>query len=242
MADSLFLEPMKRWFQNKLNRQPSGREADLTVGGIDSSDQLRNILAEHRAAGTSPAVGLAPSQAFTTDPGGSNTQVCPQCDESYDAGSQFCAKCGCGLSLIDPSLPPVESSSDGGVTRVRLENTAGGPSPDGAITQVRLGGAPEGQIEGGVNVSNVTGEQRHVPDGTDESNSEEAVTEAGGLLAPEPVDSMTSNLRSLFTRTSVVNQETKDLLERYGTVDIRVLVAELDDLAGMIGARRRRVR
>ena len=55
MADSLFLEPMKRWFQNKLNRQPSGREADLTVGGIDSSDQLRNILAEHRAAGTSPA-------------------------------------------------------------------------------------------------------------------------------------------------------------------------------------------
>ena len=242
MADSIFLEPMKRWFQNRVARRPARSGAEAAVAGADASAQLRSILAEQRAGGTPSAGDLAPSQVITTEYGGANALVCPQCHESYDAGSQFCSKCGCGLSPIDRSLPPLEASSDGIITRVRLESTPSGPSPAGATSQVRLGGSSQGQTGDVVNVTHAIGGQQHSFVESHESDAEEDSRETGSLILPEPVDSMTSNLRSLFTRTSGINQETKDLLERYGTVDVHVLIDELHDLAVTIGARSRRGR
>ena len=124
----------------------------------------------------------------------------------------------------DRSLPPIQASSDGIITRVRLD------------------GSPEGQPGGVENVTNVIGEQRINLVESDGSDSEEDVSEADNLVSPESVDSMTSNLRSLFTRSSVLNQETKDLLERYGKVDVHLLIDELNDLAVTIGARSRGTR
>jgi len=224
VADSIFLEPMKRWFQKRLTRQPAQTGEDAAVAVGDTSAQLRSILAAQRADGTSPVENSVPSRVMTPDSDGINVLVCPQCHESYEANSQFCAKCGCGLSPIDRSLPPIQASSDGIITRVRLD------------------GSPEGQTGGVENVTNDTGEQQLNLVKSHDSDSEEDVSEADNLVSPESVDSMTSNLRSLFTRTSVLNQETKDLLERYGKVDVHVLIDELNDLAVTIGARSRGTR
>jgi hypothetical protein len=224
MADSIFLEPVKRWFQNRLTRQPAQSGDDAAVGGEDASDQLRSILAAQRGDGTSPVEKPALSQVMTTDSSGINVLECPQCHESYEANSQFCSKCGCGLSPIDRSLPPIQASSEGIITRVRLD------------------GSPEGQTGRVENVTSDSGEQQLNFGESHDSDSEEDVSEADNLVSPESVDSMTSNLRSLFTRTSVLNQETKDLLERYGTVDVHLLIDELNDLAVSIGARSRGTR
>ena len=224
MADSIFLEPVKRWFQNRLTRQPAPSGDDAAVAGEDTSAQLRSILAAQRADGPLPVENPALSQVMATDSGGINVLVCPQCHESYEANSQFCSKCGCGLSPIDRSLPPIQASSDGIITRVRLD------------------GSPEGQSGGVENVTNDIGEQRINLVESHDSDSEEDVSEADNLVSPESVDSMTSNLRSLFTRSSVLNQETKDLLERYGKVDVHLLIDELNDLAVTIGARSRSTR
>jgi len=224
MADSIFLDPLKRWFQNRLTRQPVQSSADAAVVGEDASDQLRSILAAQRADGTSPVENSAPSQVMTTDSGDGKVLVCPQCHESYEANSQFCSKCGCGLSPIDRSLPPIQASSDGIITRVRLD------------------GSPEGQTGRVENVTSDNGEQRLNFGESHDSDSEEDVSESDNLVSPEAVDSMTSNLRSLFSRSSVLNQETKDLLERYGKVDVHLLIDELNDLAVTIGARSRGTR
>jgi len=209
MADSFFIEPMKRWLRRKISNRPNVPASATRTVESDPLAQVRNILDTDQRPDNSGGIAAQP---IYRNP---STLVCPQCQKSYDVGSQFCDTCGIALSQLDADSDPVEASSSGGVTRVRLGNahSSGEASAVGDISSV-------------VQTIPSSGEP------------EDAVVTA----SPETVDSMTSNLRNLFTKTSVINQETKDLLERYGTVEMPQLVEELRGLTMDLGIKPGRVR
>ena len=209
MADSFFIEPMKRWLRRKIGNQADVPASATPTVGSDPLAQVRAILDTDQRSDNS---GGITAQSIYGNP---STLVCHQCQKSYDIGSQFCDTCGIALSQLDADSGPVEASSSGGVTRVRLGDSHSG-----------------GEASVGGDISNVV---QTIPSSGEQDD-------AVATTSPETVDSMTSNLRNLFTKTSVINQETKDLLERYGTVEMPQLVEELRGLTADLGIRSGRVR
>ena len=209
MADSFFIEPMKRWLRRKISNQSNVSESATPTVGSDPLGQVRDILNTDQRSDNS--VGISSRPIY----GNPSTLVCPQCQKSYSIGSQYCDTCGIALSQLDSDSDPVEASSSGGITRVRLGDSHSG-----------------GEAAAAEDTSNVI---QTIPSSGEQGDAVVADS-------PETVDSMTSNLRNLFTKTSVINQETKDLLERYGTVEMPQLVEELRGLTVDLGIRSGRVR
>ena len=219
MGESLFIEPLMRWFQNKFSKP-----APQTVPGEGTqSDDLAGVRGAFDTESRSQnqvSVGLpdgTPSSPPYPNPVGIG-------DQSLDVGSKPITQETDGQELSarpsvsnpasytsGPEQAPAQEDSLQGVRRVQLSAVDEEGSPPGAVS----GEWPASTL---------------VPGANEEGDDVQ--------LAPDPADNLSGSLRRAFTRKSFVSQETKDLLGRYGTVDIHQLTRELHQFANSIGMTR----
>lgn len=219
MGESLFIEPLMRWFQKKMSRPApqavpaqGAQSADLTgiSGAFDTESRSQNQV----SVGLSDGPPFSPPYPNPVGMGDQSLNVGSKPIAQQIDGQELSARPSASDSTSYTSGPeqaPAQEDSLQGVRRVQLSAVDEEGSPTGAVS----GEWPAPTI---------------IP-GADEEGDDVQ-------LAPDPADNLSGSLRRAFTRKSLVSQETKDLLDRYGTVDIHQLTRELRQFASSIGMTR----
>jgi len=239
MAESLFLEPIRKWLASRAAKKQDDEILPLTTLTPEQQlAQLRGLPAEIPGHTDTTSTGLGEGQlspglalASTIE----NAVACRQCGQGCAPDAAFCPFCATVLA------PPIAASANAPGFQVSGARCArcGQECPEGydlCANCTRLNPQPELEDESTPVIRRVS-----IETGGAETSTEDQQPSASVKIQPVNPDSdnydeespnvaMADSLRSIFSGQSVINPETVEFLERYGTTGTNELLDELRSL------------
>lgn len=227
MGESIFLDPIKRWFSSRSNNKnvaATGAGAALTPE--QQFAQMRGMLGNAPApSGDGPAVGgvmnLPPNASLQGSP------TCAHCSQPIAGAAKFCPYCANPVAQVAvPTIAPTEPN----VAQVTAPTA---PPMSTNVTQLSDMGEEDSKplvqrVSGAATNENLAGGDQPFPV---VERVLEPLSDAPDLDDDESTNvAMADSLRGIFSGRSIINPDTVAFLERHGTVGTQELLDELKSL------------
>ena len=239
MAESLFLEPIRRWFASRAANKRDDKVLPLTTLTPEQQlAQLRGLPVEvpgHTDTTSTGPGGGQLSPGLPLAPTIENAVACRQCGQECAPDAVFCPFCATVL------VPPMTASANTPGFQVPGARCSqcGQECPEGydlCANCTRLNPQPELEGESTPAIKRVS-----IGNGGSEASIGDQQPSASAQVQPvnpnsdddgeeSPNVNMAESLRNIFSGQSVINPDTVAFLERYGTTGTNELLDELRSL------------
>ena len=239
MAESLFIEPIRRWFASRAAKKRIDEVLPLTTLTPEQQfAQLRGLPVEVPGHTDNTSTGQAEgylNPGLPLAPTIDNAVACRQCGQGCAPDAVFCPFCATVLA------PPMAASANTAGFQVPGAKCAqcGQECPDGydlCANCTRLNPQPELEDESTPTIKRVS-----IGNGGLETSTEDQQPADSVQVRPVNPDvgdhdeessnvNMAESLRNIFSGQSVINPDTVAFLERYGTTGTNELLDELRSL------------
>jgi hypothetical protein len=239
MAESIFLEPIRKWFASRSAKKQIDEVLPLTTLTPEQQfAHLRGLPVEvpgHTdTRSTGPGEGQ-PSPGLPLAPTIDNAVACRQCRQGCAPDAVFCPFCATVL------VPPMAAAANTPGFQVPSARCAqcGQECPEGydlCANCTTLNPQPELEDESTPTIKRVS-----IGNGGSETSPEDQQPSVSVQVQPVNPDSdddgeespnvtMAESLRNIFSGQSAINPDTVAFLERYGTTGTNELLDELRSL------------
>ena len=239
MAESLFIEPIRRWFASRAAKKRADEVLPpTTLTPEQQLAQFRGLPVEVPGHIDTPSTGLGGSQlspGLPLAPTIENPVDCRQCGQECAPDAVFCPFCATVL------LPPMLASNNTPGSQVPGARCSqcGRECPEGydlCANCTRLNLQPELEGESTPEIKRVSigngGSEASTGDQQPSASVQiqDVNPDSEDLDKESPNVNMADSLRNIFSGQSVINPDTVAFLERYGTTETNELLAELRSL------------
>ena len=240
MAESLFIEPIRRWLSSRSGKNKADPTQSVeTLTPEQQFAQLRGLPVEvpEQPVAVTPANGdVSPGLGVPQPPMVAmveNPVICQQCSQMCAQDARFCPNCSIPLNP-QPVLPTNTYNSQPSMGQCVQ---CGQACPEGyeLCASCTQSNQPLPEETGAPLIKRVSIGEGNT-ESSDDSQGSEAVVQMRSLTTETDDTSESTNvtmaesLRNIFSGQTSINPDTVAFLERYGTVGTQELLDELRSL------------
>ena len=227
MGESIFIDPIKRWFSSRSNNKNVAATAPgAALTPEQQFAQMRGMLGNAPApSGGGPAVGGVMNPPTNASLQGSPT--CAHCSQPIAEAAKFCPYCA---NPVTPVAVPTIAPTEPNVAQVAASTA---PPMSSNVTQVSDIGEGDSKplvqrVSGVATNVSLADEDQPIPV---VERVLEPISDAPDLEDDESTNvAMADSLRGIFSGRSTINPDTVAFLDRHGTVGTQELLDELKSL------------
>ena len=232
MGESIFIDPIKRWFSSRSNNKNVAATAPgAALTPEQQFAQMRGML------GNAPApsdAGSGASGAVTAPPNAAlqGSKMCDHCSQPIAEVAKFCPYCANPVTQVAmPAVVPTEPN----VAQVTAPTAVS--VPPNVTQQPDIGEGDSRpvvqRVSGSATNEDLYVEEQPLPV---VERVPEPISDAPALEDDESTNvAMADSLRGIFSGRSAINPDTVAFLDRHGTVGTQELLAELKSLQRGLG-------